>query len=59
MSRHFIKEENEIIFKEYKQLGIKRAIKVAINILHKLAFIKNATLPEWLFHIIIKECKIY
>ncbi|MDJ1648239.1 hypothetical protein [Mycoplasma phocimorsus] len=46
MSRHFTKEENEIIFKEYKQLGMKRAIKVAINILHKLAFIKKRHLTK-------------
>ncbi|MDJ1645769.1 transposase [Mycoplasma sp. M5725] len=40
MSRHFTKKI-EIIFKEHERLGMARAIKVVINISHKLAFIKK------------------
>ncbi|MDJ1645981.1 transposase [Mycoplasma sp. M5725] len=52
MSRHFTKEENEIIFKEYEQLEMERAIKVAINISHKLAFIKKRHLTRRIIRII-------
>ncbi|MDJ1645956.1 hypothetical protein QLQ80_02585 [Mycoplasma sp. M5725] len=48
MFRHFTKEEYKIIFKKYERLRIERTIKIAINDSRKLAFIKNATLPEWL-----------
>ncbi|MDJ1647016.1 transposase [Mycoplasma phocimorsus] len=52
MSRHFIKEDNEIIFKEYKRLGMERDIKVAINVLHKLAFIKKRHLIRRIIKIV-------
>ncbi|MDJ1647232.1 transposase [Mycoplasma phocimorsus] len=52
MSRHFTKKENEIIFKEYERLGMERAIKVAINISHKLAFIKKHYLARRIIRIV-------
>ncbi|MDJ1645984.1 transposase [Mycoplasma sp. M5725] len=52
MSRHFTKKEDEIIFKKYKRLEIERAIKVAINISHKLAFIKKRHLTRRIIRIV-------